>query len=125
MRREEIQDCDRYLENGNLEAYLRDVVAGFHYSRDRCESEEDRLNKSLMGRKICDVQALAMAVSSVEICSRKKGKANRPSESKKILLGHYIRLGPGSQESRIYLGAKRLRHGKQINRNFGIKSLLS
>ena len=66
-----------------------------------------------------------MAASVVEICLRKKGKANRSSESKKILLGHYIRLGLGSQDSRVYLGAKRLRRGKQINRNFGIKSLLS
>ena len=66
-----------------------------------------------------------MAASAVEICSSKKGKANRPSESEKMLLGHYIRLGLGSQDSRVYLGAKRLRHGKHINRNFGIKSLLS
>ena len=66
-----------------------------------------------------------MAASAVEICSSKKGKANRPSESEKMLLGHYIRLSSGSQDSRVYLRAKRLRHGKQINRNFGIKSLLS
>ena len=68
---------------------------------------------------------MAIAASAVEICSRKKGKANRPSELEKILLGHYIRLDPESQESRIYLRAKRLRRGKQINRNFGIKSFLS
>ena len=66
-----------------------------------------------------------MAASAVEICSRKKGKANRPSEAKRILLGHYIRLGPGSQDLRVYLRAKWLRRGKRINRNFGIKSLLS
>ena len=66
-----------------------------------------------------------MAVSAVRICSRKKGKANRPSESEKILLGHYKRLGSRSQESHVYLEAKRLRRGKQINRNFVIKSLLS
>ena len=66
-----------------------------------------------------------MAASAVKICSRKKGKANGPSELEKILLGYYIRLGPGSLESRVYLGIKRLRHGKQINRNFGIKSFLS
>ena len=47
-----------------------------------------------------------MAASAVEICSRKKRKANRLSESEKILLGHYIRLSPGSQDSRVYLGAK-------------------
>ena len=68
---------------------------------------------------------MAVTASPVEICSRKKEKANRPSESKKILLGHYTRLGPRSQEPRVYLRAKRLRRGKQINRNFGIKSLLS
>ena len=65
------------------------------------------------------------AVSAVRICSRKKGKANRPSKLKKILLGYYIRLEPGSQESRVYLRTKWLQRGKQINRNFGIKSLLS
>ena len=66
-----------------------------------------------------------MAASAIKICSRKKGKANRPSKSEKILLGYYIKLRPESQESRIYLGTKRLRHGKQINMNFGIKSFLS
>ena len=45
-----------------------------------------------------------MAASAVKICSRKKGKANGPSELEKILLGYYIRLGPGSLESRVYLG---------------------
>ena len=65
---------------------------------------------------------MAMAASAVKICSRKKGKANKPSELEMILLGYYIRLRPGSQESRVYLGTKRLRRGKQINRNFGIKS---
>ena len=62
-----------------------------------------------------------MTASTVKICSRKKGKANRPSKLENILLGYYIRLGPGSQESRVYLGIERLRRGKQINRNFGIK----
>ena len=66
-----------------------------------------------------------MAASAVKICSRKKGKANGPSEMEEILLGCYIRLGPGSQESRVYLGIERLRRGKRINRNFGIKSPLS
>ena len=66
-----------------------------------------------------------MAASAVKICSRKKRKANRLSELEEILLGYYIRLGPGSQESRVYLGIKWLRRGKQINRNFGIKSFLS
>ena len=66
-----------------------------------------------------------MAALAVKICSRKKGKANGPSELKMILLGYYIRLRPRSEESRVYLGIKRLRRGKQVNRNFGIKSFLS
>ena len=65
---------------------------------------------------------MAMAASAVKICSRKKRKSNGPSELEKILLGYYIRLKPGSQESRVYLGIKQSRRGKQINRNFGIKS---
>ena len=66
-----------------------------------------------------------MAASAVRICSRKKGKANGPSEVENILFGYYIKLGTGSQESHIYLRIKRLRRGKQINRNFGIKLFLS
>jgi len=66
-----------------------------------------------------------MAALAVKICSRKKGKANRPSKLENILLGYYIRLGPRSQESRVYLEMKRLRRDKRINRNFGIKSFLS
>ena len=49
-----------------------------------------------------------MAASAVRICSRKKGKANRPSKLEKILLGYYIKLEPRSQESRVYLETKRL-----------------
>ena len=66
-----------------------------------------------------------MTASTVKICLRKKGKANMPSGLEEILLGYHIRLRPGSQESCVYLGIERLRRGKQINRNFGIKSLLS
>ena len=66
-----------------------------------------------------------MAVSAVKICSRKKGKANGLNELEKILLGYYIRLRPRNQESRVYLRIKRLRRGKQVNRNFGIKPFLS
>ena len=47
-----------------------------------------------------------MAASVVRIFSRKKGKANGPSELEKILLRYYIKLGPGSQESRVYLKTK-------------------
>ena len=66
-----------------------------------------------------------MAALAVKICSRKKGKANGLTKLKKILLGYYIRLEPGNQESRVYLRIKRLRRGKQVNRNFRIKSFLS
>ena len=66
-----------------------------------------------------------MTASDVKICLWKKGKANRPSKLERILLGYYIRLGPRSQESRVYLEMKRLRRDKRINRNFGIKSFLS
>jgi len=67
-----------------------------------------------------------MAASAVEICLRKRGKANGSSELEEVLLGYYIKLRLGSQESHVYLGAKKwLWHGRQINRNFGIKSLLS
>ena len=66
-----------------------------------------------------------MTASAVKVGLRRKERANRLNESEKILLGHYVRFGPGSQDSRVYLRANWLRHGKQINRNFGIKSLLS
>ena len=66
-----------------------------------------------------------MTASAVKVGLRRKERANRLSESKNILLGYYVRFGPRSQDSRVYLGAKRLRRGKHINRNFGIKSLLS
>ena len=66
-----------------------------------------------------------MMTSDIKICSRKKGKASRPSELEDVLLGYYIKLRPGSQESCVYLGIERLWSGKWINRNFGIKSILS
>ena len=66
-----------------------------------------------------------MTASAVKVGLRRKERANWPNESEKILLGHYVRFSPGSQDSRVYLRANRLRHGKRINRNFGIKSLLS
>ena len=52
------------------------------------------MNKSLMGQRICWVEALAMAASAVKICSRKKVKASGLSELEKILLGYYIKFGP-------------------------------
>ena len=66
-----------------------------------------------------------MTTLNIKICLRKRGKANRPSELEEVLLGYYIKLRPGSQESCVYFGIERLRCGKRINRNFGIKSLLS
>ena len=52
--------------------------------------------KTSWGGGFARVKALAIAASAIEICLRKKGKANRPSESERILLGHYIRLSPES-----------------------------
>ena len=66
-----------------------------------------------------------MTASDVMVCPRKRGKANRPSELEEVLLGYYIKLRPVSQESCVYLGIEWLRCGKRVNRNFGIKSLLS
>ena len=45
-----------------------------------------------------------MAALVVEACSRKKGKVNRSSGLKVILLGCYIKFGPKSQESRVCFG---------------------
>ena len=53
-----------------------------------------------------------MTASDVRICSRKKRKANRPSELEEILLGYYIKLKPGSQDPCVYLIIERLRRGK-------------
>ena len=88
-----MQGSGRYLESGNLEAYLRDVVAGRHYSRNGFESKGGHSNKR-WGRRFARVKALAMAASAVRICSRKKRKVNWPSKLEKILLGYYITLGP-------------------------------
>ena len=59
-----------------------------------------------------------MTALDIKIFSRKRGKANRPSELEEVLLGYYIKLRPGSQESCVYLGIRQLRRGKRINRNF-------
>ena len=52
------------------------------------------------------------AASAVKICLRRKGKSNRPSKLEKMLLGYYIRLGLGSQESHVYLRTKWLQRDK-------------
>ena len=67
-----------------------------------------------------------MAVALVvEARLKNKGKANGPNESEMILLGYYIKFGPRISGVTCLFRNKRLRHGKQINRNFGIKSFLS
>ena len=62
-----------------------------------------------------------MTASAVEVGSRKEEKAKGLSGSEEILLGCYVRLGPESQELRVYLGIERLWRGKPRNWNFGIK----
>ena len=56
-----------------------------------------------------------MTASAIEVVSRKKERAKRPSESEEILLECYIRLGLGSQELCVYLGIEQLRCGKPIS----------
>ena len=56
-----------------------------------------------------------MTASAIKVGSRKKEKANWPSELEEILLGCYIKLGPGSQGSCVYLGIERLRRSKPMN----------
>ena len=61
----------------------------------------------------------------VALARSKKGKVDGPNKSKMILLRYYIKFGPRiSRVTRISQN-KRLRHGEQVNRNFGIKSFLS
>ena len=45
-----------------------------------------------------------MTTSAVEVGLKGREKANRPSKLQNILLGYYIELGLGSQESHIYFG---------------------
>ena len=62
-----------------------------------------------------------MMASAVGVGSRKEEKAKRLSASKEILLRCYMRLRSGSQGLCVYLGIERLRRGKPISWNFGIK----
>ena len=63
-----------------------------------------------------------MAALVVEARLKKKGKVDGPNESEMILLEYYIKFGPRiSRVTRISQN-KWLRHGEQVNRNFGIKS---
>ena len=63
-----------------------------------------------------------MTASTVGVGSRKEDKVKGPSESEEVLLGCYMRLGPGSQKLCVYLVIEWLHRGKPINWNFGIKS---
>ena len=109
--------------------YLRDVVTGRHFSWNRSESKKrlhrnDLTNSSSRG-KTARVGPLVVADLVVEARSKKKGKVNGPSGSEMILLGYYIKFRLRiSGVTRIFWN-KQLRHGEQVNRNFGIKSFLS
>ena len=99
-----------------MEAYLKNMVIGCHYSWNKFGSDEDSLNDGLIEQRILlGFGALAMTASAVEVGSRKKEKAKGPSKSEKIVVGCYIRLGLGSQELCVYLGIERLRRGKPMN----------
>ena len=54
--------------------------------------------------KTARVGALVVAALVVEARSKKKGKANGPSELEMILLRYYTKFGPRNQKSRVYLG---------------------
>jgi len=89
------------LRGGNLETYLRDVVAGRHFSWNRSESEKglqrnDLTSSSSRVEKTARVGALVVAALVVEACSKKKGKVNLPRGLKVIVLGCYIKFGPKS-----------------------------
>ena len=99
-----------------METYLRDVVVGRHFSWNRSESEKrlqrnDLMNSSSRGRT-ARVGALVVAALVVEARSRKKGKANGPSESEMILLGYYIKFEPRILGVTCIFRNKRLRHGE-------------
>ena len=75
--------------------------------------------------KTTRVGALVAAAFVVEARSKKKGKIDRPNESEMILLGYYIKFGLRISRVTHISRNKWLRHGEQVNRNFGIKSFLS
>ena len=91
-----------------METYLRDVVNGRHFSWNRSESEKGFQRNGLTSssskvEKTARVGALVVVALVVEACS-KKGKVNKMSELKIILLGYYIKFGPRNQELRVYFG---------------------
>ena len=111
-----------------METYLRDAITGRHFGWNRSESEKrlqnDLTNSSSRG-KTARVGALVVAALVVEARLKKKGKANGSNELEMILLGYYIKFRPRISGVTHLFQNKRLRHGEQVNRNFGIKSFLS
>ena len=83
------------------------------------------MTSSLSRGETARVGALVVAALVVEARSKEKGKTNGPSESEMILLGYYIKFGPGILGVTRIFRNKQLRHGEQVNRNVGIKSFLS
>ena len=75
--------------------------------------------------KTARVRALVAVALVVGACSKKKGKVDGSNESKMILLGYYIKFRPRISGVTHIFRNKRLRHGEQVNRNFGIKLFLS
>jgi len=116
------------LKGGNLETYLRDVVTGRHFRWNGSESKKRLQRNGLMNSsrrgKIARVGALVVAALVVEARLKKNGKVNGPNESEMILLGYYIKFRPRISRVTHISWNKRLRHGEQVNRNFGIKLFL-
>ena len=66
-----------------------------------------------------------MMALAIEIGLRKKGKANRPSEFRNDTIGILFKNRTKKSGVTRMSRNKRLRHGEQVNRNFGIKPFLS
>ena len=99
------------------------MVDGRHHGQNLVWIWRGLLGRRLIGTDdLLGFEASAMMASAVKVRSRKKEKVNGPSESEEILLGCYIKLRSGSQESCVYLGINQLRCGKPMFQNFGIKS---
>ena len=81
-----------------METYLRNIVIGRHFSWNRSESKKrlqrNDLTNSLSRGRTARVGALVVSALVVEAHSKKKEKANEPSESEMILLGYYIKFRP-------------------------------
>ena len=66
-----------------------------------------------------------MMALAIEIGLRKKGKANRPSEFRNDTIGILYKTRSEKLGVMRMSRNKWLRHGEQVNRNFGIKPFLS